>query len=117
MDKRLTVHDVMALRPCPDYGHERVKTLWAGRESLSPLEVLDPDIPIEDRLWCVLRPEMIGGRTKPAELRWFIDDESEEDWDDEGRDRRWKGYVAWLPEALAFDGCGDLVFGAAPRKS
>ena len=62
MDARLTVLDVMRFRPCEDYGHERVKALWAGRESLTPLEILDLDIPIQDRLWCVLSPEVIGER-------------------------------------------------------
>lgn len=63
MDKRLTVHDVVRMRPCATYAHERVKALWAGRASLSPLEILALNIPIEDRLWCILRPEVVGERT------------------------------------------------------
>jgi hypothetical protein len=50
---RWTVADVMAQSPC--YDKARVRELWAGREALSVHEVLDLDIPIEDRLWAAWR--------------------------------------------------------------
>jgi len=57
-DRTLTVADVLRMRPCgmddDGYTPARVKELWAGRESLTLLDVLDLDIPIADRLWCVL---------------------------------------------------------------
>lgn len=59
---RLTVLDVLRMRPCEEYLRARIEELWAGRESLSPLEILDLAIPIEDRLWCVLHPNVIGER-------------------------------------------------------
>lgn len=61
MDKPLTVLDIMQMRPC--YGHDRVKELWAGRESLTPLEILNLNIPIADRLWAVMHHDVIGRRT------------------------------------------------------
>ena len=58
--KNLTIMDVLRMRPCEGYGTDRVKGLWAGRESLTPLEILGLDIPIEDRFWVVLRYDTIG---------------------------------------------------------
>lgn len=57
--KTATVDHVMSWRPCSAYTRERVTELWAGREALSALDVLALDIPERDRLWAVLRPEMI----------------------------------------------------------
>jgi len=55
--KTLTVDEVMALHPC--YTRERVEELWAGRESLTLAEIAALDIPLEDRLWCVLAPGVL----------------------------------------------------------
>lgn len=55
---RVTVSDVMSWRPC--YSHARVKELFAGRESLSALEILDLEIPAEDCLWAVLREQFLS---------------------------------------------------------
>jgi len=63
MNETLTVADVVRMRPCglngedngTNYTRHRIKALWAGRERLTLLDVLELDIPIEDRLWCVLR--------------------------------------------------------------
>jgi len=61
--KTCTVDDVLWWGPCPDYTPEVVADLFAGRESLSVAEILDLDIPPEDRLWAVLRPEMLPEET------------------------------------------------------
>jgi hypothetical protein len=59
IDRTVTVEDVLAWEPCDDYTHERLLELAAGRERMSVLEILDLDIPPDDRLWVVLRPELI----------------------------------------------------------
>lgn len=56
---RYTVDQVLALRPCATYTRERITALWAGREALSVLEMLDLDIPAANRLW-------VAWRTLPA---------------------------------------------------
>ena len=55
--RRLTVDEVMALKPC--YSRERVEELWAGRESLGLDEIAALDIPRADRLWCLLAPGVL----------------------------------------------------------
>ena len=51
----VTVDDVMSWRLCDGYTRERVTALFAGRKTITALDVLDMDIPAEDRLWAVLR--------------------------------------------------------------
>lgn len=58
--ERITVDDVLALRPCPTYTRSRVEELGGGRESMTLLDVLDLDIPAQDRLWLALRPEFFS---------------------------------------------------------
>jgi hypothetical protein len=58
--KSVTVDEVLAMKPCSDYTRERVEQLWSGRGALSVVEILDLDIPAEDRLWAVLREEVLG---------------------------------------------------------
>jgi len=48
-----TVDEMMAFRP--RYSREQVADLWAGRERLSLLEILDLDIPAADRIWGTTR--------------------------------------------------------------
>ena len=54
---RWTVADAVESDSC--YAKLHILELWAGRESLSVLEVLDLDIPVEDRMLSALR--MIHG--------------------------------------------------------
>jgi len=54
---RWTVADAVESDSC--YAKLHILELWAGRESLSVLEVLDLDIPVEDRMWAASR--MIHG--------------------------------------------------------
>ena len=55
--RRLTVDEVMALSPC--YTRERVEELWTGRDSLGLDEIAALDIPLSDRLWCLLAPGVL----------------------------------------------------------
>lgn len=65
-----TIPVVMSWRPCgcngsddgTNYTEARVARLFAGRERLTALDVLALDIPADDRLWAVLRPELIPER-------------------------------------------------------
>jgi hypothetical protein len=56
---RVTVDQVMSWKPCERYTRELIEQLFAGRESLSAVDILKLDIPTEDRLWAVLREELI----------------------------------------------------------
>ncbi len=59
-----TIDDVLSWNPCdPPYNLERVTELFAGRETLAALDILDLDIPPEDRLWAILREELIPAPT------------------------------------------------------
>ena len=63
--KKVTVADVVKWEAC--YPKDRIKALWDGDDWKTPLEILDFNIPPEDRLWAVLREEVI-----PAPyLRWL----------------------------------------------
>jgi len=53
--RKVTVDDIMAHYPCDEYPRERVEELWSGKESLTLTEILDLDIPAEDRIWAVTR--------------------------------------------------------------
>ena len=53
--KRYTVYNVMAANPCDEYSEGRVTSLWAGREALTSGEIAGLEIPIEDRIWVLIR--------------------------------------------------------------
>jgi hypothetical protein len=54
--KTFTVDEVMAWRPCEEnYPRKRVSELWAGRDAVSIIDVLDMDIPDEDVVWFACR--------------------------------------------------------------
>ena len=59
----LTIDLVMSWNPCKEYTLERVEELFAGREALTPQEVAALDIPAKDKLWVLLRGEIL-----PAEV-------------------------------------------------
>jgi hypothetical protein len=56
---RITVDQAMSWKPCSRYPYSRIKKLFAGRKSLSAVDILKLEIPAEDRLWAVLREELI----------------------------------------------------------
>ena len=58
--KKITVREIMELKPCSDYPEEKVKVLIGGGKT--PLEILDLDIPKNDKFWLLLRPEYISER-------------------------------------------------------
>ena len=53
--KTWTIDEMMSHSPCPDYPRERLEELWAGRERLSVIDILDLEIPADDRVWAVLQ--------------------------------------------------------------
>ena len=56
----VTIDTVLRWQPCdPPYTREYVTSLFAGRKMITALDVLDMDIPHEDKLWAVLREDMI----------------------------------------------------------
>jgi hypothetical protein len=58
-----TIQDLIGWKPCSGYSEARIHELANGRESFTALDVLDLDIPWLDKLWAVLRPELIDDRT------------------------------------------------------
>ena len=60
---KVTVDQVMSWEPCEEYTRERVEELFAGRESLSALEIMKLDIPAKDMLWAVLCEELVPAET------------------------------------------------------
>lgn len=57
---RVTVDQIMERHPC--YTRARVVELWAGREALTALDVLDLDISADHRLWAVLHVQFLPER-------------------------------------------------------
>lgn len=53
--KTVTLEQILKWNPCSDYSERRLKKLAAGRTEISAQEILDLNIPVEDRLWAVLR--------------------------------------------------------------
>ena len=58
-EKRVSIDMVMSWEPCDTYTRSRVAKLFAGRKTVSALNVLDMDIPDDDKRWAVLHEEMI----------------------------------------------------------
>lgn len=58
-----TVDEMLAHHPCATYDRARLTNLWAGRERLSVLDILDLDIPAADRVWAALQA---GPHVAPA---------------------------------------------------
>jgi hypothetical protein len=52
---RYTVEDIMQEGPCLSYHLSRVSALWGGAESLSPDDIARLPIPIDDRMWALMR--------------------------------------------------------------
>ncbi len=49
--KTWTVSQMLAERPCDRYTEEDLTKLWAGREKVTLLDILDMDIQDADKLW------------------------------------------------------------------
>jgi hypothetical protein len=61
--KTITPETVLQFDPCVDYPEERIRELFAGRESATPLEIIDEfDAPPEDKLWLLLREDFLPDR-------------------------------------------------------
>ena len=57
--KKITVEEIMKLKPC--YTKEKVKDLIGSGKT--PLEILDLEIPKNDKVWLLLRPEYISEKS------------------------------------------------------
>lgn len=62
--KHLTVNNILELNPCnPPYTSSHITELFAGRETLTPVDILlMENIPPADRLWVVLREAVLPAR-------------------------------------------------------
>ena len=55
--KKITVEEIMKLKPCSDYPEEKVKDLIGNGKT--PLEILDLPISKSDKFWLLLRSDYI----------------------------------------------------------
>jgi hypothetical protein len=56
---KITADQIISWRPCYRYPDDRVRALVPGL-GLTPLEIAALPIPPEDRVWVLLRPEVLG---------------------------------------------------------
>jgi len=56
--KTFTISDIMGTGPC--YTQEKVRKLFAGRESVTALDIITANIPAKDRVWQVTRPGFLS---------------------------------------------------------
>ena len=49
--KTWTVAQMLAEKPCSKYTEEVLTKLWAGRETVTLIDILDMDIPDKDKMW------------------------------------------------------------------
>ena len=62
--KSATIADLLSWRPCARYSAERIHALAAGRETFTAYDILThPAIGAPDKLWVVLRPELLDELT------------------------------------------------------
>ena len=57
--KEITIEQVLSWKPCGDHSREELLKISGGRTSLTPLEILALDIPVDHRFWVLLREEII----------------------------------------------------------
>ena len=114
---RLTcsVGDVVLWGPCSEYTERRIEELFAGRETLSAEEIFELDIPAKDKLWTVLREEMLPADMLHEFACWVAAIESHRE-REKGREpdpRSWKAVStkwAWLKGEATDE---ELAAGAA----
>ena len=70
--KSWTIDEMLAERPCEEYTQERITELWAGRERLTLLEVLDLPISWADRVWVICRPDALTHEQKAEWLERIV---------------------------------------------
>ena len=66
--KSWTIGEMLNERPCTKYTQERITELWAGRERLTLLEVLDLPILAEDIVWVICRKNAL---TPEQQAEWL----------------------------------------------
>jgi hypothetical protein len=53
----VTVDQVLSWHPCSEYTRERVTELFAGHDTVTVADILNMDIPPQDKLWAALHRE------------------------------------------------------------
>lgn len=62
MKNDFTVEFIENLHPCAEYTHAKIVKLFAGREILTGLDILNLDISAGHKTWVLLRPEVLSKR-------------------------------------------------------
>ncbi len=69
--KTATISDLLSWGPCYDETH--IRRLAGDQQTFTAVDVLRRgDIPIDDRLWVALRPELISDRTLRLWACWCV---------------------------------------------
>jgi len=55
----VTAKQLASWNPYENYAHSEIEKLFASKKTPSALDILESDIPTEDKLWTVLREELI----------------------------------------------------------
>ena len=59
MTLSISIADLNSFNPCNCEPANKLEELWAGRERVTALEVLDFDMSDEHKYWVILRPELL----------------------------------------------------------
>jgi len=119
--KSVTIDQVMAWRPCGTYTQERVAELFAGRETLSPRDIMALDIPATDRFWALARPAFLSKEslhllacTIAEDMLPFFEDECP---DDKRPRRAIETKRAWLRGGISNEELADAQYDARVAAS
>jgi hypothetical protein len=63
VQRKFTVSEVLLWHPCKRYPQHRIEGLWNGRVALTGLEISDLDISLPDKLWALLREQVLPTRS------------------------------------------------------
>jgi len=106
-----TIKDIIELDPCEEYTKERLKELWKGKKALSRRDILELDIPIDDRNWVI--PQLVSTKvvTKWAQ---YCANEAEKHADANVNNARYAArYAAWSAAwSVADTAAGSAVYAA-----
>jgi hypothetical protein len=68
--KTVDIETLLSWKPCDRYTRESIGQIANGKKRMTALEILNLDIPIDDRFWVLLRPHFMSGKN----LRLFAAD-------------------------------------------
>lgn len=67
-----TIDDILSWNPCQGYGRPTLVELL-GEGPLTAFNILALQIPVQDRLWVIVRPEVVGEAGVAAIDAWAVE--------------------------------------------